>query len=106
MYCTADTALHTKFGKMNEADALAPQCVKSDTRAHTRRATTLLALLALFSLGYWNAFIGTPRHTNSVPRACPRASQEPSWVLLWEFKFQIIKEQNSFNYNYQGWLER
>lgn len=68
MYCNADTALHTKFGKMNEADALAPQCVKSDTRAHTRRATTLLALLALFSLGYWNAFIGTPHHTNSVPR--------------------------------------
>ena len=68
MYCTADTALHTKFGKMNEADALAPQCVKSDTRAHTRRAATLLALLALFSLGYWNAFIGTPHHTNIVPR--------------------------------------
>ena len=44
---------------MNEADALAPQCGKNNTRAHTRIAATPLALLALFSLGYWNAFIGT-----------------------------------------------
>ena len=57
MYRTTDAPLHPKFGKMNEADA--PQCSKNSTRAHTRIAATPLALLALFSLGYWNAFIGT-----------------------------------------------